>query len=41
MLTPEKAHKMTGDIPKKWKKYPYKPKDKSAELTQKLKPAKG
>jgi putative transposase len=28
LLTPEKAHKMTGDIPKKWKKKPYKSKEK-------------
>lgn len=26
-LTPTIAHKMTGDIPKRWKKYPFKPKN--------------
>ena len=31
-LTPEKAHKMTGDIPKRWKKYPYKPKADCSEI---------
>ena len=35
MLTPDKAHKMTGDIPKKWKKYPYMPKDKSVKSNKK------
>ena len=31
-LTPEKAHKMTGDIPKRWKKYPFKPKGGCSEI---------
>jgi putative transposase len=31
-LTPAQAHKMTGDIPKRWKRYPYKPKNVSSEL---------
>ena len=31
-LTPEKAHKMTGDIPKRWKKYPFKPKGGCSEV---------
>lgn len=31
-LTPEKAHNMTGDIPKRWKKYPYKPKNPCPDL---------
>ena len=32
-LTPEKAHNMTGDIPKRWKKYPYKPKNSCPDMT--------
>jgi putative transposase len=31
-LTPQKAHNMTGDIPKRWKRYPYKPKDVCSEI---------
>ena len=31
-LTPEQAHKMTGDIPKRWKRYPYKPKSVGSDL---------
>ena len=31
-LTPQKAHKMTGVIPKRWKKYPYKPKGVCSEI---------
>lgn len=31
-LTPEKAHQMTGDIPKRWKKYPFKPKGDCSEI---------
>jgi putative transposase len=31
-LTPTQAHKMTGDIPKRWKRYPYKPKSVSSDL---------
>jgi putative transposase len=32
-LTPQKAHNMTGDIPKRWKKYPVKPKNSCPDLT--------
>ena len=32
-LTPDKAHKMTGDIPKRWKKYPFKVKNDYAVLS--------
>ena len=32
-LTPDKAHKMTGDIPKRWKKYPFKVKNEHAVLS--------
>lgn len=31
-LTPAKAHTMTGDIPKRWKNYPYKPKNSCPDL---------
>jgi putative transposase len=31
-LTPAQAHKMTGDIPKRWKRYPYKSKSESNDL---------
>lgn len=31
-LTPAQAHKMTGDIPKRWKRYPYKPKSVDSVL---------
>ena len=34
MLIPDKAHKLTGDIPKKWKKYPYKPKEILVKITK-------
>jgi putative transposase len=33
-LTPAKAHKMTGEIPKRWKKYPFKVKGESANSDQ-------
>ena len=33
-LTPSKAHKMTGEIPKRWKKYPFKVKGESAKSDQ-------
>ena len=36
-LTPQKAHNMTGEIPKRWKKYPYKPKNSCPEKS--LQPA--